>query len=93
MQEMPRFPSPGFGRSPGQGHGNPLQNLAWKIPWIEEPGSYSAWGYRESDMTEDAYTNPLKTIAQKTVYQITFLAGKVRLTSIHLDKMLLLLPK
>ena len=55
--------------------------------------NYSPWGYRESDTTEHAYTNPLKTIAQKTVYQITFLAGKVRLTSIHLDKMLLLLPK
>ena len=25
--------------------------LAWKTPWTEEPG-YSAWGLRESDMTE-----------------------------------------
>ena len=29
---------PGSGRSPGEGHGNPLQFLAWKIPWTEEPG-------------------------------------------------------
>ena len=21
-------------------------NLAWKIPWIEEPGRYSPWGHR-----------------------------------------------
>ena len=26
--------------------------LAWKIPWTEEPGSYSLWGREESDMTE-----------------------------------------
>ena len=26
--------------------------LAWKIPWTEEPGSYSAWGCRELDTTE-----------------------------------------
>ena len=27
---------PGSGRSPGGGHGNPLQNLTWRIPWTEE---------------------------------------------------------
>ena len=26
--------------------------LAWKIPWTEEPDSYSPWGHKESDMTE-----------------------------------------
>ena len=26
--------------------------LAWKIPWMEEPGGYSPWGYKESDTTE-----------------------------------------
>ena len=29
---------PGSGRSPGGGHSNPLQFLAWRIPWAEEPG-------------------------------------------------------
>ena len=28
----------GLGRSPGEGNGNPLSILAWKIPWTEEPG-------------------------------------------------------
>ena len=28
---------PGLGRSPGEGNGNPLQVLAWEIPWTEEP--------------------------------------------------------
>ena len=26
--------------------------LAWKILWTEEPGRYSPWGHKESDMTE-----------------------------------------
>ena len=29
---------PGSGRSPGRRNGNPLQFLAWKILWTEEPG-------------------------------------------------------
>ena len=28
----------GSRRSPGGGHGNPLQYLVWRIPWTEEPG-------------------------------------------------------
>ena len=26
--------------------------LAWEIPWTDEPGIYSPWGHKESDMTE-----------------------------------------
>ena len=26
--------------------------LAWKIPWMEEPGGYSPWGHKELDTTE-----------------------------------------
>ena len=29
---------PGLGRSPGEGNGNLLSILAWKISWTEEPG-------------------------------------------------------
>ena len=29
---------PGSGRSPGEGKGNALHILAWRIPWTEEPG-------------------------------------------------------
>ena len=35
---------PGLGRSPGEGHGNPLQYLAWVIPWREEPGELQPIG-------------------------------------------------
>ena len=32
-----------------------LSNLAWEIPWIEEPGVlYSSWGHKELNMTECA---------------------------------------
>ena len=27
---------PGLGRSPGEGNGNPLQRIPWRIPWTEE---------------------------------------------------------
>ena len=30
---------PELGRSPGGGHGNPLQCYAWRIPWSEELGA------------------------------------------------------
>ena len=26
--------------------------LAWRIPWTEETGGYSPWGFQESDTTE-----------------------------------------
>ena len=29
---------PGLGRSSGEGNGNPLSILAWRIPWTKEPG-------------------------------------------------------
>ena len=35
---------PGFGRSPGGGHGSPLQYLAWRTPWTEEPGGPQSMG-------------------------------------------------
>ena len=30
-------------------------NLAWKIPWMEEPGRYSSWGCKEPDMTKQLH--------------------------------------
>ena len=31
--------------------------LAWKIPWTEEPGSYSSWHHEESDTIEGQSTH------------------------------------
>ena len=42
---------PSLGRSPGEGNGNPLKYLAWRIPWTEEPGGLQ-YGVTELDTTE-----------------------------------------
>ena len=26
-------------------------SITWEIPWTEEPGGYSSWGHKASDMT------------------------------------------
>ena len=42
---------PGLGRSPEVGNDNPLQYLAWEIPWAEEPSRLQFMGLQELDMT------------------------------------------
>ena len=42
--------------------------LAWRIPWTEEPGGYSPWGHRESDMTE-------RSTAQHAIPKRTWYSG------------------
>ena len=34
--------SPGSRRAPGGGHSNPLQYLAWRIPWTEDLGGFQS---------------------------------------------------
>ena len=44
---------PGFGRPPGGGHGNPLQDLCLENPRGQRSlAGYSPWGHRKSDMTQ-----------------------------------------
>ena len=44
---------PGFRRSPGGGHGNPLQYSCLKNPHGQRSlAGYSLWGRKESDTTE-----------------------------------------
>jgi len=44
---------PGFGRSPGEGYGNPLQYSYLENPYGKRSlAGYSPWGRKESDMTE-----------------------------------------
>ena len=42
---------PGLGRSPGEGHGNPLQCSCLKNPWTEEPGGLQSVGSQAKDTT------------------------------------------
>ena len=44
---------PGFGRSPGGGHGNPFQYSCLESPHGQRSlAGYSPWGLKESDTTE-----------------------------------------
>ena len=36
--------SPGLGRTPGGGHGNPLQYSCLEMPWTKEPGRLQSMG-------------------------------------------------
>ena len=51
-QETCIYLIPELGRSPGGGHGNPLQYSCLENPHGQRsPASYSPWGLKESDMT------------------------------------------
>ena len=48
---------PGLGRSPGGGHGNPLQYSCLENPIGQRIlAGYSPWGHKESDTTEPLST-------------------------------------
>ena len=55
---------PGSGRSPGEGNGNSLQYLAWRIPWMEELGGLQSMGRKESDTTEGLHFHLLLKLLQ-----------------------------
>ena len=49
--------SPGLGRSPGEGHGNPLQYSCLENPCGQRSlVGYSQWGHKELDTTEQLST-------------------------------------
>ena len=51
---------PRLGRSPGEGHGNPLQYSSLENPHGEMSlMGYSPWGRKELDMTEQLCTQTL----------------------------------
>ena len=53
----------GSERSPGEGNGNPLQYLAWRVPWPEKPGRLQSMGSqsqtRLSDEDTHTHTHPM----------------------------------
>ena len=49
---------PGLGRSPGEGHGNPLQYSCLENPHGQRSlAGYSPWDHKELDMTEQLSTS------------------------------------
>ena len=59
---------PGWGRSPGEGNGNPLQYSCLENS-TEEPGRHSPWGHKEEDTTEQLTLSPLHT--ERIPFQVT----------------------
>ena len=54
---------PGSGRSPGGGHGNPLQYFGLENPWTEEPEGLQSMGFtKESDTAEQLNNNQVKLV-------------------------------
>ena len=64
---------PGLGRSPGGGHGNPLQYSCLENPYEQRRlAGYSPWGRKESDTTERLSTKvPTVHFAQNTGILLT----------------------
>ena len=64
--------TPGSGRSPGVGHGNPLSHsvLAWGIPWMEEPGGLQPTGWKRvgPDCNDLAHTRTVQPAALSVVH-------------------------
>ena len=44
---------PGLGRSSGEGNGNTLHTLVWRIPWTEEPGGLKSTGSQSRTQLSD----------------------------------------
>ena len=58
--------------------------LAWEIPWTEEPGGYSPWGYQELDKTE-----PLSTHVGLVVFTEARATRRKQIESLYLRLLLL----
>ena len=48
---------PGLGRYPGEGNGNPLCTLAWRISWSEEHGRLKSMGSQTVEYDRAANTH------------------------------------
>ena len=57
---------PGSGRFSGGGNGISLQNLAWEIPWTEEPGGLQSW-----DGDKNTRTALTRARIEVTVFKVT----------------------
>ena len=66
---------PGLGRSPGKGHGNPLQYTFLENPHGQRSlAGCSPWGCKESDTTEQLSTRQKMDNISKTYFYLPPLA-------------------
>ena len=69
---------PEVGRSPGGGHGNPLQYSCLENPHGQRNlAGYSPWGHKESDMTEQLSTAQHAKMVNTVFIEATFALIKV----------------
>ena len=79
---------PGWGRSPGGGDGNPSSVLAWRIPWMEEPGRLPSEGLKsvEHKLASDHAHTTLLFLGSAVMWNdlsylcLSFLACKTKIT-------------
>ena len=63
---------PWVGKIPGGRHGNRSSILAWRIPWIEEPGRVWSTGSKDSDSNQGISKLFPKSVTPKGHTFITF---------------------
>ena len=73
---------PGLGRYPEEGNGNPLQNFAWRIQWMEEPDRLQSMGLQR--VRQDWATSLHFTTLQNAA-EAQFLVGSLSSTSVLTD--------
>ena len=64
---------PVLGRSPGEGHGNPLQYFSWEIPWTEEFGGLQPLGLQKSQTWLGNWTNNSHMLAVCQIHSLSHL--------------------
>ena len=80
---------PGLGRSPGGGHGNPLQYSCLENPHGQRNlASCSPWGHKESDRTEPLSTahiasHPSRSVESTELSSMCCVATSHQLTISH----------
>ena len=61
---------PGSGRSPGGGHGNPLQYLAWRLPMDRGAWQATVYGVAKSQTRLSDYHSLTENINEENGIQI-----------------------
>ena len=61
---------PGLGRSPGQGHGSPLQYSCLEISWTEEPGGLQFIGSHSRTQLKQLTTYTCKHVIFYMQYEL-----------------------
>ena len=59
---------PGLGRSPGEGNGSHSSILAWRVPWMEEPGGLPSMGLHVALEVPCFQTSGLQSRARISFY-------------------------